>query len=398
MVVLFLNLFHRKRRTIEQALLIPPIIGLENLDCMPNHKLFRAGLWLLLGFLLIWVGSQINYVFLSPLITIIQTLLTPIVIAGLLFFLLRSPVRMLTARKVPKVLAILAVYLVLIGIVTLLMVTIGPKIQAQFGQLTASLPGFIQSAVTGSYELIQSERFASLLSSSNINIDELAARASEVGMSVLNFTSSYLSRFLGVVVNFVLVLVMVPFILFYFLKDGDRIHEGFIRLVPLNRREQLRRLLEDLDKTIGLFIRGQFTVALCVGILLWIGYSIIGLKFAIILALISMVTNVIPYLGAILAAVPAVLVGLAQSPALAVKVLIVTVIAQQLEGNLLSPLIVGKGLNIHPLTIILLLLAAGSFMGPLGLLFAVPVYAVLKIILTHLLEWKKAKAQQAHPG
>lgn len=398
MVVLFLNLFHRKRRTIEQALLIPPIIGLENLDCMPNHKLFRAGLWLLLGFLLIWVGSQINYVFLSPLITIIQTLLTPIVIAGLLFFLLRSPVRMLTARKVPKVLAILAVYLVLIGIVTLLMVTIGPKIQAQFGQLTASLPGFIQSAVTGSYELIQSERFASLLSSSNINIDELAARASEIGMSVLNFTSSYLSRFLGVVVNFVLVLVMVPFILFYFLKDGDRIHEGFIRLVPLNRREQLRRLLEDLDKTIGLFIRGQFTVALCVGILLWIGYSIIGLKFAIILALISMVTNVIPYLGAILAAVPAVLVGLAQSPALAVKVLIVTVIAQQLEGNLLSPLIVGKGLNIHPLTIILLLLAAGSFMGPLGLLFAVPVYAVLKIILTHLLEWKKAKAQQAHPG
>lgn len=365
---------------------------------MPDHKLFRAGLWLLLGFLLIWVGSQINYVFLSPLITIIQTLLTPLIIAGLLFFLLRSPVRLLTARKVPKVLAILAVYLVLIGILTLLMVTIGPKIQAQFGQLTASLPEFIQSAVTGSYELIQSERFASLLSSSNINIDELAARASEIGMGILNFTSGYLSRFLGVVVNLVLVLVMVPFVLFYFLKDGDRMYEGFLRLVSLKRREPMRRLLEDLDKTIGLFIRGQFTVALCVGVLLWIGYSIIGLKFAIILALISMVTNVIPYIGAILAAVPAVLVGLAQSPALAVKVLIVTVIAQQLEGNLLSPLIVGKGLNIHPLTIILLLLAAGSFMGPLGLLFAVPVYAVFKIILTHLLEWKKAKAQEVHPG
>jgi predicted PurR-regulated permease PerM len=307
-------------------------------------------------------------------------------------------VKLLVARKVPKVLAILVVYLVLIGIMTLLMVTIGPKIQAQFGQLTTSLPGFIQNAVTGSYELIQSERFASLLASSNINIDELAARASEIGMSVLNFTSGYLSRFLGVVVNFVLVLVMVPFILFYFLKDGDKMFEGFLRLIPLNRREPMRLLLEDLDKTIGLFIRGQFTVALCVGTLLWIGYSIIGLKFAIILALISMVTNVIPYIGAFLAAVPAVLVGLSHSPGLAVKVLIVTIIAQQLEGNLLSPLIVGKGLKIHPLTIILLLLAAGAFMGPLGLLFAVPVYAIFKIVLSHLLKWKRAKAQQEQPG
>lgn len=365
---------------------------------MPDHKLFRAGLWLLLGFLLIWVGSQINYVFLSPLITIIQTLLTPLIIAGLLFFLLRSPVRLLVARKVPKVLAILIVYLALIGIIVLLMVTVGPKIQAQFGQLTASLPDFIQKAVTASYEIIQSQRFADLLASSNINIEEWAARASEIGMSVLNLTSGYLSRFLGVVVNFVLVLVMVPFVLFYFLKDGDKIFQGFLRLVPLKRREPMRHMLEDLDKTIGLFIRGQLTVALCVGILLWIGYQIIGLKFAIILALISMVTNVIPYIGAFIAAVPAVIVGLSQSPALAIKVLIVTIIAQQLEGNLLSPWIVGKGLNIHPLTIILLLLAAGAFMGPLGLLFAVPVYAVLKIVLTHLHQWKKARPQTEHPG
>ncbi|MNP41731.1 AI-2 transport protein TqsA [compost metagenome] len=190
---------------------------------------------------------------------------------------------------------------------------------------------------------------------------------------------------------------MVPFILFYFLKDGDKMLQGFLRLIPQKRREQVRLMQEDLDRTIGLFIRGQFTVALCVGIMLWVGYQIIGLKFAIILALISMVTNVIPYIGAFLAAVPAVLVGLAQSPSLAIKVLIVTIIAQQLEGNLLSPWIVGKGLNIHPLTIILLLLAAGAFMGPLGLLFAVPVYAVLRVMLTHLFRWKKAKNQEEQP-
>lgn len=360
---------------------------------MPDHKLFRAGLWLLLGFLLIWVGSQINYVFLSPLLMIIQTLLTPLIIAGLLFFLLRTPVRLLVARKVPKIIAILIVYLVLIGLVALLLLTIGPKIQAQFGQLTESLPGFIQNAVTASYDVIQSERFADLLNSANMNIEELATRASELGMNFLNLTSGYLSSFLGVVLNFVVVLVMVPFILFYFLKDGDKIAAGFLRMIPEKRREHTRLLLEDLDKTIGLFIRGQFTVALCVGVMLWIGYQIIGLKFAIILALISMVTNVIPYLGAFLAAVPAVLVALSQSPALAVKVLVVTVIAQQLEGNLLSPWIVGKGLNIHPLTIILLLLAAGAFMGPIGLLFAVPVYAVLKILLTHLNQWRKEKSQ-----
>jgi predicted PurR-regulated permease PerM len=371
---------------------------MENVAFMPNHKLFRAGLWLLLIFLLIWVGSQINYVFLGPLVTVIQTLLTPLLIAGLLFFLLRSPVKFLVARKVPKVLAIFAIYLVFIGLIALLLVTVGPKIQAQFGQLSASLPEFIQNAVTASYEVIQSDLFSDLLASSNINIDEWAAQASQIGINVLNMTSGYLSRFVGAVVNFVLVLVMVPFILFYFLKDGNKMFEGFLLMIPLNRREPMRLMLQDLDKTIGQFIRGQFTVALCVGILLWTGYQIIGLKFAIVLALFSMVTNVIPYVGAFIAAVPAVLVGLAQSPSLALKVLIVCIVAQQLEGNLLSPWIVGKGLNIHPLTIILVLLAAGAFMGPLGLLLAVPVYAVLRIVITHWIQWKKTRPHDSPAG
>lgn len=365
---------------------------------MPDHKLFRAGVWLLLVFVLIWVGSQINYAFLQPIALIVQTLLTPLLIAGILFFLLRPPVRFLVARKVPRVPAILIVYLLLIIVIFLLLLTVGPMIQAQFSQLANGLPGFIQNAVNASTDIVNSQRAADWLGKLNIDVDGLASRASELAMTLFNVVSSNVSRFLGMVVNFVVILVMVPFILFYFLKDGEKMVAGLMRLVPQKRQEQVRTLLTELDHTVSQFIRGQFTVALCVGLLLWIGYQIIGLKFAVILALISMVTNVIPYLGAFLAAVPALIVGLSQSPGLAVKVLIVTIVAQQLEGNLLSPLIVGKGLSIHPLTIILLLLAAGALMGPLGLLFAVPGYALLKVVLSHLYRWRSEKREESTPA
>ncbi|HZG85568.1 AI-2E family transporter [Paenibacillus sp.] len=355
---------------------------------MYDQKWFRAGLWVLLAFAIIWVGSQIEFIF-RPLVVIVQTLFVPLLAAGVLFFLLRPPVQFLVSRKVPRALAILLLYLLIAGFATIAALTVGPLVRGQFAQLIEALPGFIELAIAKTYELLRSEAFASFLATSNIDPDALAEQASGYVMTVVDVVSRNLSNIVGFIANVFMIVLVVPFILFYFLKDGEKMFEGLIGLLPKRRQSEGRELLLELDRTIGLFIQGQMTVAVSVGVMLLIGFEIIGLNYAVLLAFFAMITNVIPYLGAFLAAAPALIVGLADSPQMALKVLLVTVIAQQIEGNLLSPWIMGKGLNIHPLTIILLLLVVGTLIGPVGLLFAIPGYAVLKIVAVYAMRWMR---------
>lgn len=117
--------------------------------------------------------------------------------------------------------------------------------------------------------------------------------------------------------------------------------------------------------------------------MMYIGYLIIGLDYSLVLASVAMLTNVIPFIGPFIAIIPALIIAFLTSPFMALKVLIVAVIVQQIDGNITSPYIMGRNLDIHPLTIILLLLVAGSLGGLLGMIIAVPVYAVLKVILSH---------------
>jgi predicted PurR-regulated permease PerM len=132
------------------------------------------------------------------------------------------------------------------------------------------------------------------------------------------------------------------------------------------------------------YIKGQLIVAVFVGIFMHAGYLLIGLEFALILALFAVLTNVIPFLGPFIGVFPALLVAIIQDPFMAVKVALVTLVVQQVEGNILSPNIMGKQLNIHPLTIILIVLIAGAVGGFIGLLIAVPAYALVKTLISSL--------------
>jgi predicted PurR-regulated permease PerM len=356
--------------------------------------LFRIGGLVLLAFTIIWVGSQIPFIF-QPLVVAFRTLIAPFLIAGVLFFLLRPPVQFLAKRKVPKSLAILLLYLIVAGALTLIGISVGPMIRTQFAQLVEGLPEFVERAVAKGYELAQSELFAIWMERLNVDPAGIAENVSGFAMSLADVVTSNLTNVLGVVADVFLLVAIVPFILYFLLKDGDKMFEGAIKLLPATRRADGRKLLLEMDRTIGFFIRGQMTVAVCVGLLLLVGFQIIGLRYAVLLAFIAMVTNVIPYLGAFLSAAPAVLVGLAQSPDMALKVLIVTIVAQQLEGNLLSPWIMGKGLDIHPLTIILLLLVVSALFGPIGLLFAIPGYAVSKVVAVHVYRFLRKRSEDA---
>ena len=140
---------------------------------------------------------------------------------------------------------------------------------------------------------------------------------------------------------------------------------------------------------LNLYIRGQLLISTILATLLYIGYLIIDLNFALLLSVFALFMNVIPFIGPWIAFIPALIIGIFQDPMMIIWVSLTTLIAQQIDSNVITPNVMGKTLNIHPLTIITILLAAGSMAGFLGILLAVPGYAVGKAIVSNIYERRK---------
>jgi predicted PurR-regulated permease PerM len=134
-------------------------------------------------------------------------------------------------------------------------------------------------------------------------------------------------------------------------------------------------------------VQGQLTVAMAVAIIFMIGYSLIGLRFALILGLIAGPLNLIPYFGSALAMVPALIVGAVTSPQMLIAVIITFFVEWLLETQLISPLVMGSKLEMHPITIVIVLLTAGNLFGLAGVILGIPGFAVIKIVVTRFFSW-----------
>lgn len=143
-------------------------------------------------------------------------------------------------------------------------------------------------------------------------------------------------------------------------------------------------MVAEIDNVMGSFIVGRVLVNLALGVLMYIGFLIIGLPYALLLTLVAVLMNFIPFIGAILSTVPIFIIGLIESPSTAVWSIVVVLVAQQIQDNLVAPYIFGKSMDIHPLTTIILVLAGGDFGGIIGILVIIPVYMMLKIIIVKL--------------
>lgn len=178
-----------------------------------------------------------------------------------------------------------------------------------------------------------------------------------------------------------------PFILFYLLTDGEKLVPYVVSFLPIKWRKQTANVLKEVDSQISSYIRGQIIVALCVAILFIIGFNIIGLDYAITLGVVAGLLNMIPYLGSFLAMVPAIILGIVAGPVMLIKVIVVFVIEQTLEGRVISPQVLGSQLKIHPITIIFVLLTSGKLFGVLGVIVGIPVYASVKVVISHFFNW-----------
>ncbi|ETT62194.1 AI-2E family transporter [Paenibacillus sp. FSL H8-0457] len=353
-----------------------------------NNKFVLLLLVLLLVGLNIMVLSKISFV-LHPIAVLIKTIVLPIILSGILYYLLNPLVDMLERRKIKRGWSILILYLLIAGILTVVVLAVIPVLRTQIMSLIDNFPTYSEKVRQQFEELTGSQLYSQLQEAVNINSQEWWGTITQKATEILNSTWSKVGGFLGAFTEIVLSIITVPFVLFYMLKDGKKLPRKILSYLPTQSRSGILHVLQDINHQISSFIRGQIIVSVCIGILLYIGYMIIGLDYALILAIIASFTSVVPYLGPAIAITPALIVALVTSPVMLLKMVAVWTIVQLIEGKFISPQIMGKTLKIHPITIIFVILTAGNLFGVVGILLAVPGYAVLKVCVTHIFEWFK---------
>ncbi|NWK84406.1 AI-2E family transporter [Staphylococcus sp. GSSP0090] len=356
---------------------------------MLNKVWFRTGIALLILFLLIKLVMEVHSVF-TPFIIILQSVLLPLLLSGFLFYICLPFQKILEKNKIPRWGSITIIFIGLIIIIGVVIGYIGPLIAEQIENLINQIPALqheIQHIIN--FALDQMERLPNDVTD---RINKMVQSMSDSTASLLSNSLSYLTSFISTL----FLLIMVPFFLIYMLKDHERFIPFIAKLFKGDRKVFTVDLLKDLNETLKSYIQGQVTVSIILGIILYIGYSIIGLNYTLLLVMFACVANMIPFLGPWMAFAPAGIIGLIQSPTIFIWVCIITLIAQQLEGNVITPNVMGKSLNIHPLTIIVVILAAGNLGGFVLILVAVPLYAVIKTVVRNVFRYREKIIEKAN--
>ncbi|GAX90316.1 AI-2E family transporter [Effusibacillus lacus] len=311
---------------------------------------------------------------------VLRAVLAPFLISVIISYLLNPIVNKLVSRGVPRGVSVIIIYFVFFTLVTVVLVNSIPIFVTQLKEFVETLPSIIE----------QVEKWSKNLDDGARAMPEAIHRAIDTNLIALEEAlTRYITNLLGSLgstLEWLFTVLVIPFLVFYMLKDLKVFERTVVALFPTRHRKELIELIKSIDEALGSYVRGQLLVMLAVGVLTYVGYLIVGMPYSLMLALVVAITNIIPYIGPFIGAAPAIILAFTVSPLMALKVTIVNLVVQQLEGNVISPQIVSRTLDLHPLLIIFALLLGGEVGGVVGLILAVPFVAILKVVLEHLVE------------
>jgi predicted PurR-regulated permease PerM len=355
---------------------------------MLKSKYFAWAIWTILILLIVLLGREVSFIF-KGIVVLIQMLFIPVFLSMVLYYILSPLVDFLYKHRVPKGLSVLLIYFLFGCAIILVVILLGPVMYKQFVQLAQDVPVLIDAIRDWLINLKNTNIFRSFQGIETFSFERMADNFAAYIGSAITSIGNNLSWFVSFLTNLLISIILVPFILFYMLIGDSNPLRLTMKLIPEKHTEEAESILTEMSDTLGQYIQGQMIVSLCVGVLVYIGLLIIGLEYALALSFIAMITNVVPFVGPIIGTIPALILALLNSPWMALKVLLLIIVVQQLESLIISPRVIGRKLAIHPIIIILLVIFAGKLAGILGIILAIPTYAIGKVVFTHLLKlWK----------
>ncbi|MBO4107192.1 AI-2E family transporter [Streptococcus suis] len=336
----------------------------------------------------LFVFTKVSFIF-SPLADFISIILLPMLLTGLLYYLLNPLVDLFEKYKFSRTVGICILFVLIALLLVWGLAVAIPSVQAQIMSFMRNLPGYIAEIEGIATKLLENEQFAQFrptaLEQLNKLNDQIMTFARNISTSAVNWASNLISTASQIIIS----ILIMPFILFYLLRDGNQVKGNIIKFLPTRWRSSIGQVLTDVNSQLANYVRGQVTVAMIVAFMFSVMFSIIGLNYPITLGIVAGFLNLIPYLGSFLAMIPAVILGIIAGPFMLIKVLIVFMVEQTIEGRFVTPLIIGSSLSIHPITILFVLLTAGQMYGVLGVLLGIPIYASIKVVVKAIFEWYK---------
>jgi predicted PurR-regulated permease PerM len=320
-----------------------------------------------------------------------SALLGPFFVAAIIAYLLAPLVAWLESRGLKRRMAILVATLPFLALVVLVMVTALPQMVAQAGELVARLPQFGQKLVgllEGTRDRLLTFRYLTddqrlwLQNLSSENIGTILQQNSDVIAGRLWSWALSLLRHLWSIFGLLGYLVVTPVVMFYLLTDWRPMLLSAESLIPPGRREAIVGFIDRYDEALGGFVRGQLVEATLVAVITTIGLMLLGVPSALFLGATAGLFNLIPYVGIVISAVPALVIALTMEHPLGGlwRVALVYGVVQFIDGNITGPKIVGQSAGLHPVWVMLALAVGGATMGFIGLLLAVPLAILVKML------------------
>ncbi|AIY79492.1 AI-2E family transporter [Clostridium botulinum] len=310
----------------------------------------------------------LSYIFNNSIKSVVNILMISFILAYII-----APIRDLfqSKFKIKKRVASVLIILIILGMFISCIILIIPELFKEIsniGVIFDNIANFLEDI----YVKFRVDSFPILKSIYN----ELIEKGNAL---FLNLSKSLFNNIVLIVENLVSCAV-IPVVVYYFLCDGDKIYNKLLFILPTEKREVTKKILKDIDKVLGRYITGQVFLSLIIGFLTFILLMVFKVKFPIWISILNAILNIIPYFGPIFGGVPAVLVALLDSPIKALWVTIGVFVIQQIEGNILSPKITADSTDMHPVIIIILLLIGDKFGGFVGMLLAVPIGVIIKVL------------------
>jgi len=331
----------------------------------------RVSLLMLVGILLIWV------------LYLARSVLWPFVLAILLVYLLSPLVDYLSQKKLPRVLAVLCVYVIFVAALVTIVLVITPGLANSLQQISKELPQYMAKLEEHTAFLKQQYDKLGL----PLEWEDLTGQIIEGTKALARWAVDGIGQLFSGIFFLFLSLVVA----FYLLKDAKKMKAGLMKLVPQDYREQTSEFVTEVDQALRGYIRGQAIIAAIVGIAIGVALFLLRVKYAIVLGVAAGVFNVVPYLGPVIAIIPALLMGLLRepfSPWVLLWILLLFVGVNQVEAYFLAPHILAREVKLHPVAVIVAIVVGGAALGIVGVLLAIPALAALKSLLKRIVAEK----------
>lgn len=310
---------------------------------------------------------------------IIQVLqiLVLLFVALILVSTFHSPVDTLSKYHIPRAFSILIIYLLFLTVVGIFIGIIIPPLVDQIGNFGTRIPEVSRNldVFLSSYKI----------PTANVT-DTFTKEFSGIGSNALRFTFGLFGSLLSIITLLVLT--------FYMLLEWQKVVKLVSSVFSGRSEQRAIKIINDIQKGLGAWVRGELTLVLVVGLLSFVGLTILGIPYALPLAVIAGILEIVPVVGPIIASVPAIAAALLISPVFALATTALYFVIQQLENHLIVPTVMNRAVGLNPLATIIALMVGGRLLGIGGAILAVPIVVVLKIVVSDILENRPVKESQ----